>query len=79
MLMCAYGWTLEEVMGLTFPQVHRLMIAIAKWPPVNVIVPALFEHLGHKDADAIAAKIGHAAEAIGGGEFLKQIGVEIDG
>lgn len=76
--MVAYGWTLEETMALTFPQVRRFSEAIAKWPPVNIVIPAIINAMREKGEDVqdIAAKAGTVAEKVMGGAFLHTIGVE---
>ena len=46
MLMAAYGWTLEDAMDLTYPQMRLFFRAIEKFPPVNIIAPAILKVMG---------------------------------
>jgi len=46
--MAAYGWTLEEALSITLPQMKELLGAIAKFPPAAILAPALLEAMGDK-------------------------------
>lgn len=84
-LMSAYGWTLDEALALTLPQMVRLFAAIQKYPPVNVIAPALLSMMraddaaGNKLAEG-STRMGLPVETLAGqkvGDFLRNLGVEV--
>lgn len=62
--MAAYGWTLEEALNVTLPQMRVLYGAIGRCPPINVIAPALLEALQAGPAAKTASGIGRL-EAMG--------------
>lgn len=39
--MMGYGWTLDQTLDLTFPQIRYFLDRMREWPPVNLVVAAL--------------------------------------
>ena len=44
--MATYGWTLDEALSHTLPQVMELLGAMKRWPPINLVTPILLRSMG---------------------------------
>ena len=80
--MMAYGWTLEQAMELTFPQLLRLFGAMRETPPAQVVLSGLMKMLMNEKSsggDNLSGKLGVDVEPAAGaaGDFLNRIGVEV--
>ena len=63
--MASYGWTLEEALALTFPQVRVLYRALAKWPTANLLAAGIAHDLAKKDPMAqLGALAGDAVKPL---------------
>jgi len=77
--MTAYGWTLDETMGCTLPQVIRLVGAIMRFPPVNVIAPLILESIGGGEGTEKLANAGIPVETVVSAktaDFFRSLGIE---
>jgi hypothetical protein len=83
--MACYGWTLDQALEVTLPQVNLLFRAMAKYPPAVAVLGSVFgSEKKEKDAAGALSKIGQLAgssEAVrkvtaSGSAFWKAIGLE---
>lgn len=75
--MASYGWTLEEALGLTLPQMRVLYRAGVKWPTANMLAAGIGNALA-READP-AKKLPGVVQEISPEEMtrmLAQKGVE---
>ncbi len=78
--MSSYGWTLDQALDLTYPQVKTLYRVLAKWPTANMLVGALVQQMnnGKNDVDKLANLKAGSVSAIDGTEFFKRFGIKPD-
>lgn len=76
--MASYGWTLEEALALTLPQVRVLYRALSVWPTVNLLAAGIGHELAKKDPVAqLGALNGGVVKTLsktGMAEMLKKMG-----
>lgn len=48
--MASYGWTLDEALALTYPQVQLLYRTLKRYPTVNMLAAGLGQEAGVEGA-----------------------------
>ena len=78
--MSSYGWTLDEALDLTYPQVKMLYRTLMKWPTANMFVAAMAKQMteGSGDAGKIEKIKAGAVSVVDGAEFMKRFGIKPD-
>ncbi len=77
--MASYGWTLDEALDLTFPQVRVLYRALTKWPTINLLAAGIGNELMKKDPVSKLGKLAGATRDVSGQEMdalLEKMGDE---
>ena len=75
--MSTYGWTLDQALDLTYPQIKALYRVLMKWPTANMFVAAFIQsQSGKGDIDKLAQLKAGAVQKVAGGEFQKRFGIE---
>ena len=67
--MASYGWTLEEALGLTFPQMRVLYQANVKWPTANMLAAGIGHAMAEKDPVS-------SLQSMAGADVVKKMGKE---
>jgi hypothetical protein len=76
--MSSYGWTLNQTLDLTYPQIKTLFRALMKWPTANIVVGALVQHMNaDKDDVGVLEKMkAGSVSKVDGAAFLKRFGIK---
>jgi len=76
--MASYGWTLDQALDLTYPQIKALYRSLIKWPTVNMFA-AGFAHMnaGNDAIDKLGnMRVGSVTTVEGEKEFLERLGIK---
>lgn len=75
--MSSYGYTLEEFLNLTYPQIKRLFRQLMKWPTANILAASIANSLGGDDElEKFASKAGAVAVVEESDKFLESLGIK---
>lgn len=75
--MSTYGWTLDQALDLTYPQIKALYRVLMKWPTANMFVAAFVQsQSGKSDIEKLAHAQAGVVQKVTGDEFKKRFGVE---
>ena len=77
--MASYGWTLDQALDLTYPQIKALYRALTKWPTANMLVAAFVQQQnGRNDVDKLEQLKAGSVVRINRTEFEKRFGIKPD-
>jgi len=73
--MSSYGWTLDQALDLTYPQIKTLYRVLMKWPTANMFVAAFVQQqAGRSDIDKLEQLKTGSVSKISSVEFGKRFG-----
>lgn len=75
--MSTYGWTLDQALDLTYPQIKALYRVLMKWPTANMFVAAFVQsQSGKGDIEKLTQLKSEVVQKVSGSDFLKRFGIE---
>ena len=75
--MSTYGWTLDQALDLTYPQIKALYRVLMKWPTANMFVAAFVQNQGERGGlDKLAQMNTGTVQKVATDEFQKRFRID---
>ncbi|MBS3927803.1 MAG: hypothetical protein KGZ65_04345 [Sphingomonadales bacterium] len=76
--MSSYGWTLDQALDLTYPQIKALYRTLMKWPTANMFVAMMSQHLneGKDETGKLESMKSGSVSVVDGADFFSKLGIK---